>query len=420
MVMELHKSLDRCMFNNRWQAEELAAVLRRDIPKVKESALEALSDASIIAAQVAKEFEIHQKGQREKVSKEVEKNLPQDLRITGLRMANERKEAKNRAAVESLMEHGGSVSDKYELLWQQQWERRKTLVDLGNATGIWRVVVKYVAGVPQVMLDFLKQINDPEGPNEEIRVKYGPNLYTLTKFIYRIHKTARAMVHYLKGSSDLEKVARSNAAASQILASVVLYDAEVKKYLALMTELNNKSPLFISTDTAWRVEKSVRDNTRISAQDLVDEEWESLQIPPRISHGVPIDVTVARTVIIFQARAPKDIRIGISADEEGTNWVLEPKIFCAAPGIMDHDHAQTLQAGTHFLIFDNSYSVMTRKIIEYRFTTVVPGVPNVLPRWAKELVEVGELAGARYTANAGEGAPPPKSDPVDIPEPPVQ
>lgn len=34
--------------------------------------------------------------------------------------------------------------------------RRQTLVHIGNATGAYKAIIKYVGGVPQVLLDFIK------------------------------------------------------------------------------------------------------------------------------------------------------------------------------------------------------------------------------------------------------------------------
>ena len=88
------------------------------------------------------------------------------------------------------------------------------LVSVGNATGVFKAVIKYVAGVPQMLLDFVKTINDEHGcgaarrgranararahmltrigwrrgrPLEEVRATYGPVNYALTEYINRIH-----------------------------------------------------------------------------------------------------------------------------------------------------------------------------------------------------------------------------------------
>lgn len=49
--------------------------------------------------------------------------MPQDFRLTYLKQLRERSERKKQAEVESLMASGGSIHDKYVLLWNQQMER---------------------------------------------------------------------------------------------------------------------------------------------------------------------------------------------------------------------------------------------------------------------------------------------------------
>lgn len=61
-------------------------------------------------------------------------------------------------------------------------ERRRQLAQLGSATGVYKTLVKYLVGVPQVLLDFVQKINDDDGPMEEQRQRYGPPLYSLTKW----------------------------------------------------------------------------------------------------------------------------------------------------------------------------------------------------------------------------------------------
>lgn len=47
-------------------------------------------------------------------------------------------------------------------------------------------MVKVLAGVPQVLLDFIKKINDKDGPMIEQRLAYGPRLYELTKLVNKV------------------------------------------------------------------------------------------------------------------------------------------------------------------------------------------------------------------------------------------
>ncbi|CAI8606631.1 unnamed protein product [Vicia faba] len=109
--------------------------------------------------------------------------LPQDFRGTLLRQQRERSERNKQAEVDALVNSGGSIRDRYALLWKQQMDRRRQLAQLGSATGVYKTLVKYLVGVPEVLLDFTRQINDDDGPMEEQRHRYGPPLYSLTSMI---------------------------------------------------------------------------------------------------------------------------------------------------------------------------------------------------------------------------------------------
>lgn len=45
---------------------------------------------------------------------------------------------------------------------------------------------RLLAGIPQVLLDFAKQINAKQGPMEEQRIKYGPDFYKVTTLGIRL------------------------------------------------------------------------------------------------------------------------------------------------------------------------------------------------------------------------------------------
>lgn len=113
--------------------------------------------------------------------------MPQDFRGTLIRQQRERSERNRQAVVDALISSGRSIRDRYALLWQQQMERynvlfpwtnslstcntctsglehkknlcphesfitfrRSQLAQLGSATGVYKTLVKYLVGVPQV------------------------------------------------------------------------------------------------------------------------------------------------------------------------------------------------------------------------------------------------------------------------------
>ncbi|RVW29783.1 hypothetical protein CK203_049988 [Vitis vinifera] len=96
--------------------------------------------------------------------------MPQDFRGTLIRQQRERSERNKQAEVDVLVNSGGSIQDRYALLWNQQMERRRQLAQLGSATGVYKTLVKYLVGVPQVLLDFIRQLNDDEGTKEQLTV----------------------------------------------------------------------------------------------------------------------------------------------------------------------------------------------------------------------------------------------------------
>ncbi len=44
--------------------------------------------------------------------------------------------------VEDLVTRGGTIRDRYELLLQQQWERRKALAQMGELSGMFKFLVR--------------------------------------------------------------------------------------------------------------------------------------------------------------------------------------------------------------------------------------------------------------------------------------
>lgn len=56
--------------------------------------------------------------------------MPQDFRGTLIRQQRERSERNKQAEVDALINSGGSIRDRYALLWRQQMERLGSLVFL--------------------------------------------------------------------------------------------------------------------------------------------------------------------------------------------------------------------------------------------------------------------------------------------------
>ncbi|RDX99261.1 hypothetical protein CR513_17698, partial [Mucuna pruriens] len=158
--------------------------------------------------------------------------LPQDFRGTLLRQQRERSERSKQAEVDTLVNSGGSIRDRYALLWKQQMDRRRQLAQLGSATGVYKTLVKYLVGVPQVLLDFIRQINDDDGPMEEQRHRYGPPLYSLTSMILSI----RLFVSLSWARYDAKKLKREQIDVLE--QAVDVYTMELERFLTFIRYCN--------------------------------------------------------------------------------------------------------------------------------------------------------------------------------------
>jgi hypothetical protein len=174
--------------------------------------------------------------------------MPQDFRGTLIRQQRERSERSKVAVVEALVNNGGTIRDRYALLWKQQMERRRQLAQLGAATGVYKTLVKYLVGVPQVLLDFVRQINDDQGPMEEQRQRYGPSLYSLTKLVLNI----RLFLSLSWWSFDSRTLQGDQLSILEEAVSV--YTSEFERYVKFMSEVFANSPFFITAEEAGALE----------------------------------------------------------------------------------------------------------------------------------------------------------------------
>ncbi|KAK6118161.1 hypothetical protein DH2020_048145 [Rehmannia glutinosa] len=70
---------------------------------------------------------------------------------TIIRQQREHSERNKRATIDALISSGGSIRDKYAMLCKQIMERRQ-YAELGSATGVYKTLMKYLVGVPEVPL----------------------------------------------------------------------------------------------------------------------------------------------------------------------------------------------------------------------------------------------------------------------------
>ncbi|KAI3666768.1 hypothetical protein L6452_41805 [Arctium lappa] len=245
--------------------------------------------------------------------------MPQDFRGALIRKQRERSERNRKAEVDAIVNSGGSIHDRYALLWKQQMERRRQLAQLGSAGGVYKTVVKYLVGVPQVLLDFVRQINDDQGPMEEQRHRYGSPVYALTKLVLNIH----------------------------LFLSLSWWRFEDIKW-----EVFANSPFFITAEEAGAIEANKNDDYRESS------------VPAGKSYEVSLEVESVNSYIAWDfSVAQGKISMDIGFSIEYTNSLGQKTgSLC------------TLMAGNYKLIWDNSFSTFFRKALRYKVDCIPPVV----------------------------------------------
>ncbi|KAF8397074.1 hypothetical protein HHK36_018712 [Tetracentron sinense] len=248
-----HK-IDENMWKNREHIEEILFLLERSHwPTLlqQQSTAEEIEIAAVLGEfkvkfqNTLKILEAFQSKNAENVFNTVMTYMPQDFRGTLIRQQRERSERNKQAEIDALVNSSGSIRDRYALLWKQQMERRRQLAQLGSATGVYKTLVKYLVGVPQVLLDFIGQINDDQGPMEEQRQCYGPSLYSLTTMALSI----RLFLLLWWGRFEARNLQKDKVAVLE--QAVHVYTSEFErfiKFIGTCDVLLISSPLFHHCD----------------------------------------------------------------------------------------------------------------------------------------------------------------------------
>ncbi|CAM8962078.1 unnamed protein product [Rhodiola kirilowii] len=319
-----HK-MDENMWKNREHIEEIIFLLEESHwPQLLQQQptpeeinlgiiLEQLKEKFIYTLKVLESF---QSKNSENIFNTVMTYMPQDFRGTLIKQQRERSEKAKQAEIDAVVNSGGSIRDRYALLWRQQMDRRKQLALLGSATGVYKTLVKYLVGVPQVLLDFIRQINDDEGPMEEQRHRYGPPL-------------AGPQATVLQQAADV-------------------YTSEIERFINFISEVFANSPFFISAEEAGAMD--ARKN----------EEYKEITILAGKTHEVSLP------------------DIGFSV--ECTNSAGEKTMILPYRRYeSDQGNFCTCVAGNYTLIWDNSYSSFFRKDLRYKVDCIPPVVEPVEP-----------------------------------------
>ncbi|XP_029128244.1 uncharacterized protein LOC109804119 isoform X2 [Cajanus cajan] len=275
--------------------------------------------------------------------------LPQDFRGTLLRQQRERSERNKQAEVDTLINSGGSIRDRYALLWKQQMDRRRQLAQLGSATGVYKTLVKYLVGVPQVLLDFTRQINDDDGPMEEQRHRYGPPLYSLTSMILSI----RLFLSLSWTRYDAKKLKREQIVILE--QAVDIYTMELKRFLTFISEVFANAPFFISAEVAGALEASKNDD------------YKEIGVPAGKTYEVLLTVDSVNSYIAWDfslVQGKINMDIGFSLE------------FVSSTGEKTGNFC-TLMAGSYKLIWDNTYSTFFKKVLRYKIDCIPPVTESV-------------------------------------------
>ncbi|XP_061368378.1 uncharacterized protein LOC133311356 [Gastrolobium bilobum] len=374
-----HK-IDENMWKNREYIEETIFLLERyNWPEAlkQQSTPDNVEFAVMIGKlkdklhNMLKVLESFQNKNAEHVFNTVMTYLPQDFRGTLLRQQRERSERNRQAEVDTLVNSGGSIRDRYALLWKQQMDRRSQLAQLGSATGVYKTLVKYLVGVPEVLLDFTRQINDDDGPMEEQRHRYGPPLYSLTLMILSIRLfLSLAWARY--GAMTLKK-----EQMAVVEEAVDVYTMEFERFLKFMSEVFANSPFFISAEVAGDLETRKNDD------------YKEISVPAGKAYEVLLSVDAVNSYIAWDfslVQGTINMDIGFSLEFESPSGEKTPMLPYRRYE-SDQGNFCTLMAGSYKLIWDNTYSTFFRKVLRYKVDCIPPVIEPVQSDLSKNAEE---------------------------------
>ncbi|THU57975.1 hypothetical protein C4D60_Mb03t09250 [Musa balbisiana] len=346
-----HK-IDENLWKNRENIEEILFLLEEShrprslqekaIPEHVDIAA-TLGELEVKLRITLKTLEAFQQTNADNVFNTVMTYMPQDFRGSLIRQQRERSERNRQAEVDALVNSGGSIHDRYALLWQQQMERRRQLAQLGSASGVYKTLVKYLVGVPQVLLDFICQINDDQGPMEEQRQRYGPSLYSLTKMVLNI----RLFLLLTWGRFEEKKIQMDQISLMQHAVNLYTHEFEI----------------FIKF-----IRKSYDD-------------YKETIIPPGKTHEITLTVESINSYIawdfsLIQGTLSHDIGFHVEyVNPSGDVTLILPYRRYAS----DQGNFCTILAGSYKLKWDNSYSTFSKKSLRYKVDAVPPVVDTPQP-----------------------------------------
>ncbi|TXG57464.1 hypothetical protein EZV62_015293 [Acer yangbiense] len=364
-----HK-IDENMWKNREHIEEIIFLLERSHwpaalqqPSTPEDAESAIALAQL-TEKLKKSLNVlvsFQSTNSERIFNTVMTYMPQDFRGTLIKQQRERSERNKQAEVDAVVNSGGSIHDRYALLWKQQMDRRRQLAQLGSATGVYKTLVKYLVGVPQVLLDFIRQINDDEGPMEEQRQRYGPPLYSLTAMVTYI----RLLFSLSWRRFNANKLEKHQVAVLE--QAVDVYASEFERFITFISEVFANSPFFISAEVAGDLKTGN------------NEEYKEVSVPAGKSYEVSLMVESVNSYIawdfsLIQGKMNMDIGFSVECtNPSGEKTLILPYRRYES----DQGNFCTCMEGNYKLVWDNTYSTFFKKALRYKVDCIPPVVEPV-------------------------------------------
>ncbi|XP_047322961.1 uncharacterized protein LOC124926724 [Impatiens glandulifera] len=359
------RKTDENFWKNREQIEEIIFLLEKsnwpDLVR-KQGSAEEVEFAGLFGRWKEKfqktlnTLQFFQSRNSESVFNTVMTYMPQDFRGTLIKQQRERSERNKQGEVDALVNSGGSIRERYALLWKQQMERRQQLAQLGSATGVYKTLVKYLVGVPQVLLDFIRQINDDEGPMEEQRQRYGPPLYSLTKMVINI----RFLLALSWRRFEARKLQRQQITVLE--EAIEVYTTEFERFVEFLGEVFANSPFFITAESAGAM--GGEKNT----------EYKEISVAARRTYEVSLMVETVKSYITWDfSLVPGKINLDIGfsleyIDSSGQKMVILPYKRCES----DKGKFCTCMAGNYKLVWDNSYSTFFKKVLRVKVDCILP------------------------------------------------
>lgn len=361
-----HK-IDENMWKNREHIEEILFLLDKSHwPSMLkyQSKAEDIEIATVLGQlqvklqNTLKTLELFQSKNAENVFNTVMTYMPQDFRGTLIRQQRERSERNRQVEVDALVNSGGNIRDRYALLWKQQMERRSQLAQLGAAAGVYKTLVKYLVGVPQVLLDFIRQINDDQGPMEEQRQRYGPCLYSLTSMVLSI----RLFLLLSWGRFESKKLHKDKLAVLE--QAVHGYTSEFERFLKFIGEVFANSPFLISAEEAGAVESRRTDDYKETVIPA-GKTFEVLLAVESVNSYIAWDFSLTQGKL----NMGQDIGFSVEYNSPSGDVTL---ILPYQRYESDQGNFSTCMAGHYKLIWDNSYSTFFKKCLRYKVDAIPP------------------------------------------------